>query len=348
MVIRFAIISYVNQPWIWSLTGDAFYMWGSTGYLTAALGFFGCAIASINTVYLILELNHKLFTIDFIQKIRNQRMQRKLENKYLTKFCVRVKFYTRILYPTLIGCAFVPVAAHGITSVISYVTDDVHRSVIPLIISNVMNAIWMIRATAMGLGGNTLIYFIFQYLKYEFRQLNDSLQSYYQKKNSKPLIESMKRHQKITVSVKQMNGIISYIFGFTYISCTPPMNILFFLGFNQGIHPIIRLIYVSVAVQIVLAIFILNFVASSFSATAHKSLDIMYKYLIKGNLSSDSRLKINSFIEKLMGNTIGFYCFDLFALDNYRFYQYISSFVCTYFLIYEFIDFYRTTNLNNN
>ena len=266
MVIRFAILTYVNLPWIWTLLGDAFYMWGSTGYVTAALGFFGCSIASINTLYLILETNHKLLTIDFIENIRNRRMEWELEDRYYSKFCVRVKFLTKILYPTLIGCAFVPVAGHGITSIISYVIDDVHQSVIPLIISNIMISIWMLRATAMGLGGSLLIYFIIKYLKFKFNQLNDLIEKSYRLKNSRLLLKAIERHQRITLSVKQMNQIISYVFGFTYMSCTPPLNILFSLGFKSHIHPIVRCIYISVAIQICMIIYLLNLTASSFSS----------------------------------------------------------------------------------
>ena len=341
MIIRFAIISYVNKPWIWTSLGDAFYLWGSTGYVTAALAFFGCAIASINSLYLILETNQELYTIEFIQNIRKGRDGLDLGNRYYKRFCVRLKFCTKILNPALIGCAFVPVAAHLVTTVISCLIDNVHKSVIPLIISNVLIAIWMTRGTAMGLGGSLLIYLIVQYLKYAFRQLNESIDMLYRFENSRQLTKAIEKHQKITLLVKKMNRVISYVFGFTYISCTPPMNILFFLGLQQHLHPLVRTIYLSVAIQIVLIIFLLNLMASSFSSMAHNSIDIMYKFLIKSDLSFNTRIKISSFVEKLKGHTIGFYCFNLFALDNYRFYQYVSSFFTTYLLIYQFKSFYQ-------
>ena len=52
MVIRFTIITIVNKPWIWVITGDAFYKWGMTCLMSATFASFGCAIASINTLYL--------------------------------------------------------------------------------------------------------------------------------------------------------------------------------------------------------------------------------------------------------------------------------------------------------
>ena len=60
MVFRFALLFYINKPWIWTLFGDTFYIWGNSNYLFAVFLCFGCAIATINNSYLIFEENHSL------------------------------------------------------------------------------------------------------------------------------------------------------------------------------------------------------------------------------------------------------------------------------------------------
>jgi hypothetical protein len=48
------------------------------------------------------------------------------------------------------------------------------------------------------------------------------------------------------------------------------------------------------------------------------------------------RLKITSFIEKLCGPVIGYYCYNLFAFTNYEFYEYVSFFsaIIFFWMIY--------------
>jgi len=45
------------------------------------------------------------------------------------------------------------------------------------------------------------------------------------------------------------------------------------------------------------------------------------------------RLTIGLYIERLGGPPIATYCWDLFALTNYQFYQFVAGFTCNYFLV---------------
>ena len=288
------------------------------------------------------EVNHKLYTIEFLNLIQNSDTSWQLDRTYHHKFCFRVKFYTKFLFPIFFGCAFVPMAANVVTSVICLMDEDVNDSIVCLLVANILYALWAFRATAMGMGGSLILYFVFIYMKFHFRQLNDVITDSISQSNVNLLIESTDKHQVLTSYVDRLNRLICFIFGFTYLTCTPPMNILFFIGFMvKGIHFLVKLICMSCAFQICFAIFFLNFTASSFTGMAHKPLKNLYSFMVKNYVSLLFRLKINQFIEKLGAHPIGFYCFDLFALNNYKFYQYISSFCSTYFLILQFISFYQ-------
>ena len=54
-------------------------------------------------------------------------------------------------------------------------------------------------------------------------------------------------------------------------------------------------------------------------------------------MSIKQRLKLLSFIEKLSGREIGFYCYDLFPMNNYEFYQYLYICGSNYFLFLSLI-----------
>ena len=61
----------------------------------------------------------------------------------------------------------------------------------------------------------------------------------------------------------------------------------------------------------------------------------MYSLLAMSKLSLNGRLIIQNFIEKLSGPVIGFYCYDMFAVETYQFYDFVMGWISNYFLIIE-------------
>ena len=245
--------------------------------------------------------------------------------------------------PVFMCCACGPAAANLVTSVVCLMDGGVDDSITCLFVTNVLYALWTFRATAMGMGGSLVIYFVFIYLKFHFRHLNDVITASYRRGNVSILIRSIDTHQVFTAFVARLNRLICFVFGFTYITCTPPMNILLFFCFvENGVNFFVKLICMTGAFQIFFAIFFLNFTASSFTGMAHKPLKTLYSYMNHHhNIPLFVRLRISQFIHKLSARPIGFYCFDLFAFNNYEFLHYITSFCGAYLLILQFISFYR-------
>ena len=112
-----------------------------------------------------------------------------------------------------------------------------------------------------------------------------------------------------------------------------------YLSFQNELNIILRLFYISIAIQAFCAFMAQNFTASAFTATAHKPIKHLYTFMANNKLLLKKKMKIYMFIQKLSGKPIGFYCFNLFAFNNYAFYQYISYVSVTYFLILEFMSF---------
>ena len=86
-------------------------------------------------------------------------------------------------------------------------------------------------------------------------------------------------------------------------------------------------------------LYVVNNLCASVSSAAHKSYPMMYSFLIRNNtkIATKRKLKILAFIEKLSGPEIGIYCYDLFPMNNYEFYDFITSWAANYFLIMEFL-----------
>src|SRR5689334_15512368 len=61
MVLRFALLSYFNEPWIWTKFGDSFYTWGYSRYVFAMFSLCGSAVATVKTSFLVFDLDHRLY-----------------------------------------------------------------------------------------------------------------------------------------------------------------------------------------------------------------------------------------------------------------------------------------------
>ena len=68
--------------------------------------------------------------------------------------------------------------------------------------------------------------------------------------------------------------------------------------------------------------------------------------LIKNRLTFRQRWKLLAFIEKLSGRPIGFYCYDLFPMNNYEFYKCLEQRkYCKYNLHDQLFDKNRETKI---
>ena len=80
-------------------------------------------------------------------------------------------------------------------------------------------------------------------------------------------------------------------------------------------------------------VFLINITSTWVGSAAHMSYSKMYSIMNDNRCPAITRLKIMSFIERLSGPEIGMYCYDLFAMNNWEFYQFLYLFGSNYFLI---------------
>ena len=78
--------------------------------------------------------------------------------------------------------------------------------------------------------------------------------------------------------------------------------------------------------------FALNLICAAVTSAAHRPRKVLYKALMDVSIPLQFRLKIYSFLEHTTDRHIGFWCYDLFPMNNYEFYQYVCSWAYQYFL----------------
>ena len=128
--------------------------------------------------------------------------------------------------------------------------------------------------------------------------------------------------------INRMYKIITFII---YYIASPSMILCTRLALSKDLDPIIKYPLFLIAF-IAGCVFVgMNFLSSLIRRTAHRPRLLLYKYLDR-SLTLRHRMKIMAFIEKLCGPDIGFYCLDLFPMNNYEFYLYITNCVKNYIL----------------
>ena len=75
--------------------------------------------------------------------------------------------------------------------------------------------------------------------------------------------------------------------------------------------------------------------SASISKAAMKPAQAFHGFLSTRKVTMLTRLKLVNFVEALSEREIGFYCYDMFPMNNYGFYQYLYFTGITYFLILD-------------
>jgi hypothetical protein len=117
-----------------------------------------------------------------------------------------------------------------------------------------------------------------------------------------------------------------------YFLLTPLHNIAVYMSVSET-NTLFRSLYLIGLTILSTILFIVNYMSSSLSSSAHDFTSDLYTFLVSKRIPVQHKLKISSFIEKLCGPVIGYYCYELFPFTNYEFYQYVSFVFTNYILL---------------
>ena len=86
-------------------------------------------------------------------------------------------------------------------------------------------------------------------------------------------------------------------------------------------------------------VFAANLMSTWISNAAKRSNSSIYAYLSKVEKNDYiNQFKLVTLLEKMTDREIGYYCYDMFPMNNYEFYQYLSITGLNYFLIMDLVS----------
>ena len=110
---------------------------------------------------------------------------------------------------------------------------------------------------------------------------------------------------------------------------------------------ITRIFNCVIAVVVFGVVFSLTLFSSLISESAKAPTKPLYKYLMKNKtLTMKERLKIESFIARLDKRDIGFYCWKLFPMNSFRFFEYVSACFVMYILVIDIVTISSSEKFN--
>ena len=176
------------------------------------------------------------------------------------------------------------------------------------------------------------------YLRYKFIEINQKFETIIKINDNSLLINTIKKHHSLALQTRKLNNFFSYMIFFLYVISTPALMISIQLIISDKTVLYMRIVFIILNICVTSSVFLVNLFSSLISQWARKPLPLFYSYLFKNKLSIKDRLKIRGFIEVLSGPDIGFYCWFLFPMNNFRFFLFVADCVYVYFIVLEFID----------
>jgi hypothetical protein len=274
--------------------------------------------------------------ISLLQRMKNNQNIYKLNDKYDEKFRRNSKLIVKIILgPAYIATVFINVIPFTYLTLKALFDSQMNFSSIGLIINYVLFNISNIHCVAILLMGLVVFLWTTLYLKYHFQQIRETIQHCVKAGDSILLIDAIHEHNYFTEMTEKLNEMMCTCLGIVYFCGTPAIDILLHLSlYCQNLY--LRLFYALLLVLSVSFIFFFTFTISRISVFAHNVSSDIHKFLLRKHTTKIqliNKLKMSSFIEKLYGTCIGYYCFDFFPFTTFEFYQYMYFISGTYFLL---------------
>ena len=340
-IIRFGISLVFKSPYILWLTSNANHILGNR-FIISAIIFCGSLLCNMLLgVFLIynFEFRGNLFLIEFFFEV-NQKLENELNIKFAQKFRNQMR-YASILtsYPLLWIFSGGSAIIFSSPPFIAYFFMN-ECNEYSLLISGFWTIIFIIGLFdfyAVLFNAFNLYYLSVTHIKYQFMEVNQEISSSIKTKNYSKLLRAIKRHNQVCISTEKLNDSLKYGVFLMYKLTKPAMNLCIYGMMAQDFLVVTRICCLMIFLILFILMFLLNIMCVLVSSYAKRPLKTINNCFLSPRMSTKIRLKVMGFAEKLSQTHIGFYCLDLFPMNNKEFYEYVSDWGFSYLLFLDLL-----------
>ena len=151
------------------------------------------------------------------------------------------------------------------------------------------------------------------------------------------MLNTIGEHISISGYTNQLNNYLKVVIFCLYYIISPVLMIGIYLTLSDKSDVYFRIVFYFVISFGTSVTFAVTLMSSRVTHSARKPLKYLHRYLIENHMTVRQRLKTLNLIERLSGPDIGFYCLDLFPMNSYEFYLFVTNCVSNYLLISNLI-----------
>ena len=326
---RGSILSFYQQDWIISLTGDYAHVMGNTTLISRLIILTSSCVLIFIIYSHYMENRFQLTQIDTIFDMIGGKQDFKLMDRYRTKFIGRSLFVCKLINTYYYKMQIPSDIMHSLLALVAYLSTTLEQNLPILCLNAFCNIIWLRHSVSMLYTLVMWSFIIIEFMKWKFQSIIDMISS-----NIFLINEGIHKYNKMYIIMskitKPMNTFISilYIFFPIYYSCA--LNI----AFDNMTSKFGTLLTIILALMVFSGNYMSFLLLSSISNTNHLFLKYLYSLLIDNNFNQRVlRRRIDSFIARLNIEFIGFLCLSLMKFESSSFYEYLIGLSSTYFLI---------------
>ena len=199
--------------------------------------------------------------------------------------------------------------------------------------------IWFINFTGIFIISIFMWYAMMLYMRYKFNEVHNKVMYGFITGNKSLIIKAFVEHNLVSQNIHRLNHFFNYMVFVIYFFAVPAIEILIYLAQSKESNIYVRWAAAYTFIVLFIGCSLINLWCARMTASAHKSYKLMFKVMCSRRMyfSIKERLRVMTFIEKLSGPDIGFYCLNLFPMNGINFAQYLYVCGANYFLIMGFV-----------
>jgi hypothetical protein len=343
--IRFLLLSFFNNKLMSVLMTDVMYGSGNHTIICVIMSLLAINSFLIGSAFQYHEMSGQMPGYKFIVKLfkneppirisysQHQRITfaLHLSNKYLIRLNYKIALTIGISITTYLSIRF-------ITQMYSWSS----------LFTILMAILWIIPTYFMlqqnfaliNFGPNLIIFALF-YLKYAFIDIEKRIRLCKHFRNPRLLSKLIAEHNTAVKICVDFNQILNKMIFFIYYLLSPIDMLVARIILSDETLFIARIGGSIIVVFGFSIIFLLTCLFSQIKTVAHRPYHLLHSLMCSKTLSVSQRIKIMTYIERLCGPDIGFYCYDLFPMNNYEFYLYITNCVKNYILFDDLLASFK-------
>ena len=169
-------------------------------------------------------------------------------------------------------------------------------------------------------------------------EINDQIVESLNTGNTTLLMHTFSKYKSIVKTIFVLNKFCRLTILFAILLCTPINDLFLYSSQQNNNHIFLRITSIFLFVNDIIMLYVICYLCASMSTLCHKFRQLLHSFQINSRLSLRQRLQVMYLNDWLSESCIGFYCYVLFPINMYEFFDYCCKFCTTYFLIMGLIS----------